>query len=279
MIWFNGFPFLDNKEEHIFGVPASQVMTDQTRTLNALGMELREVESILLKCSFQGFPIVENQASNVLIGFIGRTELRYAIDRAKRDSTAQPHAKCYFTTSRAVNENGRTTLAIFDTIPATSSQISVDFSSFTDRTPITVHPDLPLETVMDIFKKMGPRVILVENLGKLVGLITVKDCLKYQFKAESGLHERDNNGVDLREEQLYRCIEYAATWLGDVLTKLSGGRIRLGDSSAELNRWQRGTSNDASIISPPAHTDSRGSPSQDVELEDRNLLFESSNNL
>lgn len=278
MIWFNGFPFLDNKEEHIFGVPASQVMTDQIRTLNALGMELREIESILLKCSFQGFPIVENRDSNVLIGFIGRTELRYAIGRAKRDNTAQPHAKCYFTSSRAANEDGRTTLATFDTIPATSSQVSVDFSSFTDRTPITVHPDLPLETVMDIFKKMGPRVILVEKLGKLVGLITVKDCLKYQFKVESGSHERDYTGVNPHEEQLYSYIEYIATWFGDVLTRLSGGRIRLSDSSAGFNRWQRGNSNDASVASSLAHTESRVNSSQSVELEDRSILFDSSEN-
>ena len=278
MIWLNGFPFLDNKEEHIFGVPASQVMTDQIRTLNALGMELREVESILLKCSFQGFPIVENQASNLLIGFIGRTELRYAINRAKRDNTAQPHAKCYFTTNRTINESDRTPLATFDTIPATSSQVSADFSSFTDRTPITVHPNLPLETVMDIFKKMGPRVILVEDLGKLVGLITVKDCLKYQFKAESGTHEIGKIGVDPREEQLYKYIEYIATWFGDVLTRLSGGRIRLGDSNTELDRWRRGNSNETSIVSPLAQTDLRENLSQGVELEDRNLLFGSPEN-
>lgn len=277
MIWFNGFPFLDNKEEHIFGVPASQVMTDQIRTFNALGMELREVESTLLKSNFQGFPIVENQASTILIGFIGRTELRYAIDRAKRDNNVQPHAKCYFTTGRKVNEGDRIPSVTFDTLPATSSQVSVDLSSFTDRTPITVHPNLPLETVMDIFKKMGPRVILVEHLGELKGLITVKDCLKYQFKAESGSHERDNNGVNPQEEQLYRIIENVATWFGDVLTSLSGGRIRLGDPSTELDRWQRGNSNDASLTSPLGHMNAPENLPQSVELEDRNLLFESPN--
>ena len=38
---------------------------------------------------------------------------------------------------------------------------------------------------MEIFKKMGPRVILVEHRGRLMGLVTVKDCLKYQFKVEA----------------------------------------------------------------------------------------------
>ena len=38
---------------------------------------------------------------------------------------------------------------------------------------------------MEIFKKMGPRVILVEHRGRVTGLVTVKDCLKYQFKVEA----------------------------------------------------------------------------------------------
>jgi chloride channel 3/4/5 len=32
---------------------------------------------------------------------------------------------------------------------------------------------------MRLFKRMGPRVILVEHRGRLVGLVTVKDVLKY----------------------------------------------------------------------------------------------------
>jgi chloride channel 3/4/5 len=36
MIWFNGFPFLDNKEEHSFGVPVSRVMTGNMKVLPAL---------------------------------------------------------------------------------------------------------------------------------------------------------------------------------------------------------------------------------------------------
>jgi chloride channel 3/4/5 len=38
---------------------------------------------------------------------------------------------------------------------------------------------------MELFKKMGPRVILVEQRGRIMGLLTVKDCLKYQFKVEA----------------------------------------------------------------------------------------------
>jgi len=79
MIWFNGFPFLDKKEEHSFGVPVSAVMITDLVLLPSAGLKLDEVESILLETEFGGFPIVVDRDSKVLLGYIGRTELRYAI--------------------------------------------------------------------------------------------------------------------------------------------------------------------------------------------------------
>lgn len=43
MIWFNGFPYLDNKEEHSFGVPVSQVMNSDLTVLTCSGMTLSEL--------------------------------------------------------------------------------------------------------------------------------------------------------------------------------------------------------------------------------------------
>lgn len=43
MIWFNGFPFLDNKEEHSFGVPVSQVMNEDLTVLPVSGMTVEEI--------------------------------------------------------------------------------------------------------------------------------------------------------------------------------------------------------------------------------------------
>ncbi|TKA77113.1 hypothetical protein B0A49_01406 [Cryomyces minteri] len=203
MIWFNGFPFLDNKEEHTFGVPVSQVMTSSMTLLSASGLELRNVEKIVDESKFQGFPIVEDHASKTLLGYIGRTELRYAVDRAKRDQTATRPAITPSTVSPAIS---------FDTIDATFSQMSVDFSKFIDPTPLTVHPRLPLETVMELFKKMGPRVILVEYHGRLTGLVTVKDCLKYQFKVEAQENPRDDARLERGQERLWELLRQAAGW-------------------------------------------------------------------
>ncbi|TVY84296.1 putative chloride channel protein, partial [Lachnellula suecica] len=179
MIWFSGFPFLDNKEEHTFGVPVSQVMTSDTVALPTTGLTMKHVEQLLREDKYQGFPIVEDRTSNILVGYIRRTELRYAIDRVKRDRSISPTAKCYFSPPSSLNPTTPTTPAVTFEGMASSA---VDFSRFIDATPVTVHPRLPLETVMELFRKIGPRVVLIEYHGKLAGLVTVKDCLKYQFK-------------------------------------------------------------------------------------------------
>lgn len=226
MIWFSGFPFLDNKEGHNFGVPVSQVMTTDVASIPTTGMTLRAVERLLRHDKYQGFPIVENDNSKILVGYIGRTELRYAIDRAKRERSLDPLARCTFSPPAP---NAVTPMAATASLDPMSST-SIDFSRYVDSAPVTVHPRLPLETVMELFRKIGPRVILIEYHGHLTGLVTVKDCLKYQFKVEAAEHPRDDHHAVEGDEKLWNLIKSAAGWLSDKVSNASGGRIRLRDS-------------------------------------------------
>lgn len=225
MIWFNGFPFLDNKEEHNFGVPVSQVMRTAVVSLPINGLTLQEVEELLSEDKYQGFPVVADIQSKVLVGYIGRTELRYAIDRIKREQGVSPSAKCVFTPPPAGNS---APMAPTVTISVDSSTATtLDFSRYIDATPITTHPRLPLETVMELFRKIGPRVILIEYHGKLTGLVTVKDCLRYQFKVEAADSAKDSHQMQVGQEQLWSLLRQAGFWVSDRVTSASGGRIRL----------------------------------------------------
>ncbi|KAJ5152149.1 hypothetical protein N7492_010444 [Penicillium capsulatum] len=195
MIWFNGFPFLDNKEDHVFNVPVSHAMTTDPLSLPAAEFPVREAEHMLSDNKFQGFPIVDDRSSKTLVGYIGRTELRYAIDRARSEGLISSRACCVFnkdaaeaSVARRASLSQARAAETFDAIENSVGAGFVDFSRYVDHTPLTVHPRLPLETVMEIFKKMGPRVIIVEHRGRLTGLVTVKDCLKYQFKVEAEEH-------------------------------------------------------------------------------------------
>lgn len=233
MIWFNGFPFLDNKEEHTFGVSVSQVMTTDVIGLPASGMTMKNVEQLLREDKYQGFPIVEDRQSKILLGYIGRTELRYAIDRVRRDRSISPTAKCYFSPLTSLNPTTPTTpVAPAVTFTGMASS-SVDFSRFIDATPVTVHPRLPLETVMELFRKIGPRVILIEYHGKLTGLVTVKDCLKYQFKVEASENPRDDRHLLESQERLWGVLKKTAWWVSDKVHHVTRGRIRIGSPTQD----------------------------------------------
>ncbi|EMC91818.1 hypothetical protein BAUCODRAFT_305808 [Baudoinia panamericana UAMH 10762] len=260
MIWFNGFPFLDNKEEHSFGVPVSQTMTANPTTLPAAGMLIRDVEKVLAETKYQGFPVVDNDENKILLGYIGRTELRYALDRAKREQQVSLHARCFFAPpdgpATATTPSASLPGVTFDDM-AGQGEMNVDFSKFVDPTPLAVHPRLPLETVMELFKKLGPRVILVEHRGRVVGLVTVKDCLKFQFMVEAEEHPRqDGSGIREQQDKLWDLMRKVAGLMG----RWTGGRLRLGEVSPPGSAGL------------PAETERRvgeGGRTGEVELDDR----------
>jgi chloride channel 3/4/5 len=252
MIWFNGFPFLDNKEEHTFGVPVSQVTTHDLKTLPASGMLVKAAQKLLEDTPFSGFSVIEDVHSQILVGYIGRTELQFAIDRARKQGMVSSEATCSFVPDPAHEAHTPSTEQTPITFDAMAQQ-NVDFSAFVDLTPITVHPRLPLETVMELFKKMGPRVILVEHYGRLEGLVTVKDCLKYQFKVEAQEHAtggRDDPS-ESRQEMFRDLMQRAADWFADRLNHLSNGRLNLNPQLASGgSRWSRLRNADDFVVSP-----------------------------
>lgn len=300
MIWFNGFPYLDNKEEHSFGVPVSTAMTPLNRitVLPATGTSLRRIERLLSDSTVQGFPIVDDLATYVLIGYIGRTELRYAIERAKRDEAfLSADAVCVFAMPDATEGHSASTTAATQaptsttpapliqpspTFPSNPTIPHIDLTKFPDQTPLTVHPSLPLETTMELFKKLGPRVILVEYHGRLTGLVTVKDCLRYQFTAEAAEHSREDARLAAKEEMLWGAIKRYARWTRDKVGRWTGGRVVLREPGESA--FRAGGGGRASDVSSVNHdelgreregvtemgpTDGREEVVRAVELEER----------
>jgi len=193
---------------------------------------------------------VQDRNSKLLIGYINRTELKYGIDRAKRERTIPPNSRCYFlapdqtqtpasTVGVTIASSGGGSGSGGGTGPFSSgSSLSLDFARYIDPTPLTVHPRLPLETVMEIFKKVGPRVVLVEHRGKLSGVVTRKDVLKFQFKVESRENPRDDSAEVGREEKLWGIIVRVSLWLRRKVLRQeappAGERIRESDAQDGL---------------------------------------------
>ncbi|RMZ70649.1 dynein heavy chain [Pyrenophora seminiperda CCB06] len=237
MIYLNGYPFLDSKEEHTFGVPVSQVMETRPVCLPASGMELGQMERLVTENQYQGYPIVEDMQSKTLVGYIGRTELRYAIDRAKIEQQAPGHAKCSFTNSPPFSSS---TLAqqqppnttSFDSTPATATatQASLDFTRYMD-------PHAPLRPP----PPSARNVILIEYRGRLTGLVTIKDCLKYQFKVEAGGGGGHAGGAaagagddDARMERLAGWGTAIVNWGRRKVGLKEVGEVRLGEGDGHV---------------------------------------------
>ncbi|KAI9279140.1 chloride channel [Sporodiniella umbellata] len=152
-IRLNGYPILDG-DDRAFGVAVSCVMQTDMTVLTAANMTFRDIENILETTDFQA----NNNAHEMTI-------CRFTLDTSDEPEILTN-----------IGEDERDLLG--------SSEV-IDFGPYMDQAPITVHPKLYLETVMDIFKQLGPRVVLLELKGKLKGLITVKDVLKYIARTEN----------------------------------------------------------------------------------------------
>ncbi|RHZ61178.1 hypothetical protein Glove_349g121 [Diversispora epigaea] len=159
------YPFLDSKEEYVFNTSASQVMTrvEDLLVITATGHTLESLEELLNETDYKGFPVVHDSRNMLLIGFISRSELRFAMEKVKTKPGISNLAPCYFSSN----------------IPILDSTIFVDFRPWMDQTPITISHKFPMEMVIEIFRKMGLRYCLVTKNGQLLGLITKKYILRH----------------------------------------------------------------------------------------------------
>ena len=126
---------------------------------------------------------------------------------------------------------------------------------------------------MELFKEMGPRSILVEYRGRFVGLVTVKDCLKYQFKVEHHEAAHHDSTLDERQQKLYDIMSRIADWLADKINSMSGGRIKLGGGRNSI-LLESDTQDPRDRLSPirVSHDILDGTEDEDitgVELQDR----------
>ncbi|KJA27826.1 hypothetical protein HYPSUDRAFT_34980 [Hypholoma sublateritium FD-334 SS-4] len=184
MIRFNGFPFLE-KEDHVYNVTVSTVMIKDLNTLSETGMRVKDVESLLSSTNVKGFPIVSADGSLTLLGYIDRSEIRYVLERARKNRGRLANTPCLFTARHQEVDDIDLAPPVHEDdepeeyfAPTTAGE-GIQFWPWVNKTPMTVSPEVPLEIVMQIFKRMGPRTILVEDHGVLSGLVTVKDVLKF----------------------------------------------------------------------------------------------------
>lgn len=82
LIDLNGYPFLNPEETKIKHSLSRDVMTshDTMSYLRSDGHTLTSLEELIVTLPFKGYPILDSK-DNTIIGFIGRSELLYAIGK------------------------------------------------------------------------------------------------------------------------------------------------------------------------------------------------------
>lgn len=83
---------------------------------------------------------------------------------------------------------------------------------------------------MEIFKKLGPRCILMEQKGRLLGVVTVKDVLRYQVKVEHGSGPKDDTAEVAAQEKIWNLILGVISFMKDRLRR-SPPRLNLAENS------------------------------------------------
>ncbi|THH01086.1 hypothetical protein EW026_g1533 [Hermanssonia centrifuga] len=165
-IRFNGYPFLD-KDDHAYNVPISRVMRADLHTLPVSGITVRGIEETLANTDVKGFPIVSTDSRNRLMGYIGRTELRYVLNKAKKVQDMSLDTPCSFASESEDHDEvefsgiatgpgvGMDEDISLELIETTASPDVFKLWPWVNQTPLTVSPQLPLEIVMQLFKRIG----------------------------------------------------------------------------------------------------------------------------
>ncbi|CAN3375650.1 hypothetical protein DIURU_001213 [Diutina rugosa] len=186
MIRFNGLPCIDPKEDFGFGsTTVDAAMTPVIVTFSASrdqALTLGQLRATLASTNFRGYPIIHSAENCRLVGFVSRSDLEIMLE--KDYSTAADDVECNFD-------------------PNTERAELADFKTLINKSPLAVALGTSLEYVSDIFVRLGPRYVLIVKDGALVGLLTRKDILRYEYTLHQSTTQdprssANNDAIDAR---------------------------------------------------------------------------------
>lgn len=216
-IAFNEYPFLDNRDDRpIPDIPVSQIMTrtEDLITITAEGDTIASLRNLLNNYTYRGFPVIYNAQDAVLLGFISRTELSFALSSALTTRNLPETTPCFFSHQ-----------------PLADTNSTLDLRPWMDQTPITLNSACGLELCVKYFQRLGLRYLGFCDRGVLKGLLTKKDVW---FVVNGGDESGGRGGGDENGDGRARGV--------------GGGVLREGDEGEErglLHEGRGGRSEDA----------------------------------
>ncbi|KAJ5484118.1 H(+)/Cl(-) exchange transporter 3 [Penicillium diatomitis] len=191
-IQLNEYPFLDHRDDTIPpDVHARRVMTqfDDLTVIMATGHTIGSLRMLVANTTYRGFPVVTESSSPVLLGYIRRNELSFALTHS-----ASPQ-------NRNLAED---TQVFFVHQPFADPVETLDLRPWMDQTPITLNGNISFLIVLRMFQRLGLGYVLFANKGVLQGLLTKKDVWSVlngaEFRRQEALRERDHDDSHESEE-------------------------------------------------------------------------------
>ncbi|CAG8061878.1 unnamed protein product [Penicillium olsonii] len=183
-IRLNEYPFLDHRDDTMPpDVSAHRVMTtvDDISIITATGHTISSIRTLLANTTYRGFPVVSETSSPILLGYITRNELSFALK---------------YSTSPSTRNLSDETQVFFSHQPFADPVDTLDLRPWMDQTPITLNSNITFLIVLRMFQRLGLRYVLFANKGILQGLLTKKDVWSVL------------NGVEFRREESLRDEEF-----------------------------------------------------------------------
>ncbi|TIA90569.1 hypothetical protein E3P99_01506 [Wallemia hederae] len=168
MVRMNGMPVLTRDDDNYFNVRISGVMKRRVVVLEE-SVKVADLDRVLEEEEYSGYPVVQSTQSMKLVGYVDADVLQ---QRLASLAALSQHSVVRFSNRRTIFD------AQNEEQDGSTGNQEIDLSDIVNDMPISMSPSTTVDVVMKMFKKIGPRVVLITRLGVLQGLVTVKDLLE-----------------------------------------------------------------------------------------------------
>eukprot|EP00418_Pyrodinium_bahamense_P082801 CAMPEP_0179071272 /NCGR_PEP_ID=MMETSP0796-20121207/31447_1 /TAXON_ID=73915 /ORGANISM="Pyrodinium bahamense, Strain pbaha01" /LENGTH=724 /DNA_ID=CAMNT_0020768383 /DNA_START=96 /DNA_END=2270 /DNA_ORIENTATION=+ len=179
-IKLRGYPYLHEPDEPTFHMTAKDVMDDQLEVIDCEPHTVGDILTRLRLTSYSGFPLVRSHTlDRTLVGYLHTTQvIQHLESQLRENQLVSEGQQVHFRQAHGCS--------------------GLDLSKLVDVTVYRVVQEMPVKEVHEMFRKLGIKIILVEECGKLAGMITKKSFIDHIDEIErqevEGVAPRDFTG-------------------------------------------------------------------------------------
>mmetsp|Transcript_64388 Transcript_64388/g.178546 ORF Transcript_64388/g.178546 Transcript_64388/m.178546 type:complete len:752 (-) Transcript_64388:149-2404(-) len=160
-IKLRGYPYLHEPDEAAFHVTAKDVMDEELEVIDCEPRTIGEILTQMRNTSYSGFPLVSSESfDRTILGYLHASQIVQHLEKQLREN-------------QLIHEGQQ---VLFRREPGRSG---LDLSRLVDVTAYRVVQEMPVKEIHEMFRKLGIKLILVEECGKLVGMITKKSFIHH----------------------------------------------------------------------------------------------------